>query len=476
MVKEFTAYCTENHLIQENENIVAGISGGADSMCLLFLLHRIQPKLHLNLVVVHVNHGIRPEAKQDALYVEEMCRKWDIPFFLYEVDAKDYAEQHSMSEEEAGRELRYQAFSETLEKYFQGEGKIAVAHNRNDRAETVLFHLFRGTGLRGLSGIGMTRDNIIRPILNLDREDIEAYLRKNEISYCIDATNAEDTYTRNRIRKHVLGYAQSFICKKAVSHIDEAANLMEETEHYLQKQTDKLFDKSVTTIMDEEGNTSGYLISAELIKTEEPLLVRYLLMRCISLLTNHAKDITSGHIRDIAKLFPGQVGRKISLPYSLQAIRGYEEVKIERLSHLEAAMQGQMEPIEIKKETIQKSGAIELQTKDRRIINMKLIPNNPGSRIPESEDTKWFDFDRIGEVLSLRNRKKGDYLTVGTEEVHKSLKKYMIDEKIPKEERDSKLLLTDNDHVLWLYGHRISQHYKVSSDTTRILEVHITGG
>jgi len=183
MIEKVFRYIQKYQMIKEGDTIVAGISGGADSVCLLFVLTEIRKRIPFHLAVVHVNHGIRMEAKEDAEYVRLLCAKQKIPFYLKEADVKVYAKEQGLSEEEAGRIIRYRAFKEVLLKERDNEGgKIAVAHNSNDCAETMLFNLFRGTGLKGLIGIKPVKGNIIRPILCLERKEIEEYLVKNNIN------------------------------------------------------------------------------------------------------------------------------------------------------------------------------------------------------------------------------------------------------------------------------------------------------
>ena len=210
MIEKVRKYIKQYDMLMPGDTVVAGVSGGADSLCLLFMLKEFAKEMPLQLAVVHVNHGIREEATEDAAYVKQICEELDVPFFLKEADVEGIAKSQGISTEEAGRNVRYEAFSEVLGEHFTA-GKIAVAHNANDRAETMLFHLFRGTGLTGLSGIKPVRGQIIRPLLCLSREEIEQYLVKKEIAFCIDRTNNEDTYTRNKIRHHILPFAEENI-------------------------------------------------------------------------------------------------------------------------------------------------------------------------------------------------------------------------------------------------------------------------
>ena len=168
-------YIAAHEMIEAGDCVLAGVSGGADSVCMLHLLARMRKEIPFRLAAVHVNHGLRAEAGEDALFVENLCKRWEIPFFLRKIDMQGYARAHKLSEEEAGRILRYQAFAQILREIQAGAvGKIAVAHNAEDRAETMLFHMFRGSGLRGLGSIRPVRESVIRPLLCLDRARIEA--------------------------------------------------------------------------------------------------------------------------------------------------------------------------------------------------------------------------------------------------------------------------------------------------------------
>ena len=211
-------------MLQPGDRVVAGVSGGADSVCLLFLLLEWRREFPLDIAVVHVNHGIRPEAGEDARYVEKLCGEHRIPFFLTEADVRQRSILEKCSEEEAGRRTRYEAFDKAAEEW--GATKIAVAHNSNDRSETQLFHLFRGSGIRGLASILPVRGRIIRPILCLERWEIEDFLTQQGIFYCKDATNDEDDYTRNRIRHHILPYAEQNIARGCVAHMNQTAEML----------------------------------------------------------------------------------------------------------------------------------------------------------------------------------------------------------------------------------------------------------
>ena len=194
---------TKYNLFQPNDTIVIGVSGGADSICLLDILHKISTnyEYNLNIIIAHINHGIRGEsAKRDENFVGKTAMKYGYSFFCKSENIPKFAKENKLSEEEAGRQIRYNFFRELAEE----NGKIATAHNQNDNAETLLMRFMRGTGLCGLCGIDFKRDNIIRPILNINRSDIEKYIEENKLAHIVDETNLKPIYTRNKIRLNLI--------------------------------------------------------------------------------------------------------------------------------------------------------------------------------------------------------------------------------------------------------------------------------
>ena len=471
MIKKVEQYISQYHMIDPGDRIVAGVSGGADSVCLLLLLSEYREICPFQLAVCHVNHMIRTDARKDAEFVRNLCEQKNIPFHLYEYPVEKLADQDGISTEEEGRKLRYTSFETTLKLY--GEtGKIAVAHNQNDCAETMLFHLFRGTGMTGMAGILPKRDNIIRPILCLDRQTIEAYLVQNKVSWCIDSTNGENTYTRNKIRNVILPYAEKEICRNTTQHLANAAKEAGLIRDFLEKQTQMAMQESVifteVTQQTDIPLTEGMQIETQAVIDEglflklEPLLQNYVLLEVLKKLTNGRKDITSGHIADITSLFSIKRNRRIHLPYNLEAVREYDRIIIRCRDEKKDAF---LCELQIGKKQ-------ELPNGD--IVETTFLKREETENIPEKRYTKWFDYDKIINCLMLRQRQTGDYLTVNEALQKKSLKEYMIQEKIPQSARNSTFLLADGSHILWVMGYRISTYYKVTNNTERILEVKVT--
>ena len=232
-------FIEENHLIEKNDRIVLGVSGGADSICLLHALSRIQKALEIRLFVVHINHGIRgEEARRDEDYVKKFCEKLGIRFFGYQYDIPSMAKVLKLSEEEAGRKARYEAFEKVSKEIALGEGidlnkiKIAVAHNKNDNAETILHNLSRGSGISGLKGILVKNNNIIRPLLAFSRDEIEEYLCKNNIEYMTDSTNLENEYTRNILRNEVFPVLEKKVNSNVINNIYKSSVIVSEADQY----------------------------------------------------------------------------------------------------------------------------------------------------------------------------------------------------------------------------------------------------
>ncbi len=446
---KITKYVKEFHMIEEGESVVAGVSGGADSVCLLYFLKEYQRKVPFFLYCVHVEHGIRDNANEDAQYVEELCRRWEIPFFVYHKNVPSIAKEQGLSEEEAGRVARYEAFEETLQRLQSDKGKIAVAHHKNDLAETVLFHLFRGTGLKGMSGIVPVRGNVIRPLLCVTREEIEIYLKTRKLKFQTDQTNLTDDYSRNRIRHHVLQYANTSINEKATEHIAEAAGMIALADEYFSLKADEYYASNV------REDENGICLSIPILVKEHLLIQKYVIKRCIEKIAGKSKDISEIHVDSVISLFEKMGSKQLSLPYEVLAQKEYDVLRIIKENSTGTT----------KKEYIQ-------------TISQRCIPNEKNMQIPQKKYTKWFSYDKIKDKcksqeleLTMRTRLAGDYIVIDENGHTKKLKEYMIEEKIPKQQRDQIKLLTIGSEVLWIIGYRINAAYKVTDFTKEILEV-----
>ncbi len=469
MIAKVMDYMEKYQMIKEGDTIIAGVSGGADSVCLLFVLLKLKEQFSLHLVVVHVNHGIRKEAKEDAEYVKKICREHTLPFYLVEEDVRGYAVKKGISEEEAGRKIRYRAFEDVLLKEsVSGEGKIAVAHNSNDRAETMLFNLFRGTGLRGISGIKPVNGNIIRPLLCLQRKEIEEWLLKQGIVYCHDATNEKDIYTRNRIRHHILPFAEKEVCRGAVEHMNRTADYLQETAEFIKRKTEEAKQRCCETcpVADENEMAPEMIIRLPDFEKEDAYLQGQLILACLEEISMGRRDITSTHIKNIFELMKKNGSKEITLPYGIVVFKEYNRIIFKAENGKKSS-----EKSEKQREEYRLCEEGKLWIAGLGTVEFTVFPCEKTVNIPQKTYTKWFDYDKIKKHALFRKRKPGDYLTINSQMGKKSLQDYFVNEKISKSERDSVYVLADEAHIMWVPGHRISEYYKITENTKRILQV-----
>ena len=446
------------HMIQKGDHVIAGVSGGPDSVYLLFLLLEYQKQVNFSICVVHVEHGIRgEESRQDAEFVRKLCEGKKVPFYLAAVNAEEEAKEKKISVEEAGRILRYEAFEKIRKKY---GGKIAVAHNEDDQAETILWNLARGSGLSGLCGMHLVRGKIIRPLLFTSRAKIEEWLTHNGIAWRQDGTNLEQIYTRNKIRLNILPQMRRQMNTQVSKHIAEAGKKIQKAELFLRKTAEAVKKRYVFDMGE------AIKISAEL-QTEEEIIQEYVIRNALNDVSYSLKNVTQKHIEALKGILQGADGRQTDLPGGItgKKERGFlilsqnQRIKNEKVIEEKNIWMEIMVPCCIK-------------VKNKKVECM--LEETKSQRIPEKSYTKWIDYDTIRDKLVLRNRLSGDYLVVNESGGKKKLKDYFIDQKIPKQDRDSVLLLADGSHILWVIGYRISEACKVKESTKNILKIKIT--
>lgn len=437
-------YMKKMEMAERGDGILAAVSGGADSVCLLWMLKELSENMGFHLAAFHMNHGIRgTEADRDEQYVQKMCEQMEIPFRTVRADVRKFADSQGMSEEEAGRTLRYRYLEETAAEF--ACNKIATAHHKDDDAETVLMNLFRGTGLKGLGGIRPVRKlsperTVIRPLLCMTKPEIEDYLKEREIIWCEDSTNQENRYSRNKVRNVMIPWVKDEINDRAVDHVLQTAALASEADEYFAMEAEKILGEDKTKIPN------------AVLDAQPKILKTYLIRRMIAEAAGQEKDIAARHVDAVCALTGPGGGTCADLPYGLQAVRGYEL-------------------LEIRKKGTAPAGPDLFED----LLEMRVFPWKKDLEIPKNQCTKWFDYDRIKGTLCVRTRESGDYFFY-SEEKRKLLKRYFIDEKIPEERRDTIPLLADGDHVLWIIGHRISEYYKITEKTCTVLEVTLCKG
>ncbi len=485
-MKKVQEYLKQYHMVSPGDEVLIGLSGGADSVCLFRIFQKLQQTMGFSMEVIHVEHGIRGEdSVNDAEFVENLCEEYGVPFHLFSVDVPAYAKEHHMGHEEAARVLRYQKFCEYAKSEAKAgkQVKIALAHHMDDNAETILFQMIRGSGLTGVCGMRPVRKDqdgvcYIRPLLCVERGEIEQYLQAHGQAYCTDATNADIEYSRNRIRNCILPE----LCKlndQAILHMNQTARRLMDVKEFLDQETDILSDEMIVR----QGNQVSF--SIEKLETLQPAIAQELVRRAIFLAAGKQKDITSTHVQGVMGLTDLQSGRQVHLPYGIQARREYDRVILDKLENTGDQWEQHVEAETL--EALQK----DCMTNPHGMSRMEtiILDDNRGTisfrvrqfldnkeEIPKKPYTKWLDYDMIKSGFLLRNRHSGDFFYTDSMGHRKKLKEYFINEKIPSEQRQQMILLANQSEIFWIVGGRISDTCKITGETNYILEINYNGG
>ncbi len=499
MEEEVFRKIRQEGLIEEGVLVLAGLSGGADSVCMLLLLAGYREKIGFSLCAVHVEHGIRgEESRRDAGFAEALCKKHGISCRTFYADVPGYARRCGVGLEEAARVLRHDCLAQEAVRQRAGktEGgiRIALAHHAGDLAETVLFQLVRGSGFAGLDGMRSERTYpggavLIRPLLMCTRSKIEAYLRACGQEYCEDSTNMDVAYSRNRLRHRVLPEL-TLINSRAVEHIARTAGLMGELADYFDWQSAKLLPLVCS------GEAEDCIIHRKVFLEYPPVLQRELLLRILARAAGSRRDLGAVHVEAVRELFASQNGRYLTLPYRLRAERVYDGVRIRRDEGERRLLLGVKEADKAAKRRVPgKAGeAVEFEVTQETLSHMEqgqefvvVLPDGKMymkifpfcgkmDEIPKKKYTKWLNYDKIKGRLQIRGRRPGDFLVTDDQGHTRKLREYFIGEKIPQSIRDGIWLLAEASHILWVTGGRISAGCKIEEHTGKILEVRITGG
>ena len=299
------------NLIENGDKLVFGVSGGPDSMAMLAILNEIKKdetiNLNFKIMVAHMNHMIRKEAKQEEAYVKEYCKKNKIEFYSKSIDVQKFANNNKIGLEEAGRIVRYEFFDEILER--QNAHKIAIAHNKNDKVETLIMNAMRGSGISGLKGMEGKRGKYIRPLIECERFEIEKYCEEQKLNPRIDQTNFENQYTRNKIRNIVIPYIKQEFNPNIISTLNRLAELVSEEEKYIEKQVIKAYD---SLLLEEEAKK--IVFDLKRFNAQEKVIKSRLVLYTITRLFGNSKGIEKIHIEDIIKLCHNNIGNKFLMP------------------------------------------------------------------------------------------------------------------------------------------------------------------
>lgn len=297
----------EFNLIEKNDSIVVGVSGGPDSMTLLSILLKLKEEFHLKIYVAHVNHMLRENAIKDEEYVKEFCTKNNIEIFIKKANISEIVQKGKIGLEEAGRNIRYNFFEEVLKN--TKSNKIAIAHNLNDKAETIIMNTLRGSGVSGLKGIEAKRKKYIRPLIEIERYEIEKYCIENKINPRHDESNDDNTYTRNKIRNIVIPYIKNEFNPNIIKTLNRLSEIIKEEDEYVQSETEKIFKEILLT---DEKNKIEF--DPRKFNEQEKVIQKNLILLAIKKVKGSTQGIEKVNIDDIIKLCNNNIGNKLIRP------------------------------------------------------------------------------------------------------------------------------------------------------------------
>lgn len=487
LIKKVKNTIDKNKLFDEGNHIVVGLSGGPDSVCLISILKELSNQGRLSLHAVHINHCLRgKDADEDQLYTEELCKNLGIPCHVFRHDVNALSKELKITSEEAGRQVRYQAYEKIRSEIAVSNNlpqnttniKIAVAHNMNDQAETLMMRIIRGTGTEGLSGMDYIRDDIIiRPLLDVSREEIEDYCKLKGLNPRIDLTNLEPMYTRNRLRLELLPLLEKHYNENILTSLNRLASIAQEDKAYFDEQLKKV--ESFTSF---ENNFVQCKINREKYNSLHPALGKRLVNQSLKKMGMY-QDMTAYHL-DAADEFlrNGKTGNYIEFPLGYGLRLEYDmgvlfceaedynqnpkDVPVIKNFSYRLNIGGEVQIDELKGGIIAR--IISRSQDDERNINQwgKCI----SKMFAQLDVSSLIDTGNIDKLV-IRNRKPGDYMVPLGMKGRKKLQDFFTDKKIPRADRDKVPLVCYGSEVIWVVGFRISESYKVTEESKKILQL-----
>lgn len=459
MLDKVINYIKENKIIQQDDRILVALSGGPDSVCLLHMLYRIKDKFNLKLGAIHINHMLRgEEADKDENYIIDLCEQMGIKHYVKRINIEYIAKETNVSLETAGRNERYKAFEEIKikDKY----NKIAVAHNANDQAETILMRIMRGTGLEGLTGIKPQREGgIIRPILCLNRQEIEDYCEYNGLNPRIDASNYDRHYSRNRVRLDILPYMRDNFNKDIIDTLNRMTLLLQKDNEFIEEYSKKCYNMYC------KKHNNKLEILKELFEKEMESIITRVVIIAFKEISKSYQNFEMKHIYEIVNLAFRETGKKINLTNNIICENLYGNIV---LSKNDNKYYNSCVKTEIK---LDKDNIIENIEFNNYIINFEVIENKKKEKFTKNNLIKLFNYDKIEKEILIRYRKDGDKIIPLGMSGSKKVKDIFINSKVPREERDNTPILCFDDKISWIVGYKTSQLFKIDSDTKMILKI-----
>lgn len=449
-------------MLELNDRVFVGVSGGPDSVALVHALYRLRKELGIEIYIGHLSHMLQPEfSRKSEAFVKDIARELGLPFISKEINVPEYMERRKLSPEEAAREVRYQFFTEEAGKC--NANKIATGHTKDDQAETILLRIIKGSGSRGMRGILPVRDNkFIRPLIDLRREEIEDFLKKESIGYLHDPSNTEPIYLRNKIRLELIPKLKKEYNPNIVEALTHLSHVIGEEESFLEEMARDAFEK---ILFKKEENRLEIDLSS--FQTLALSLQRRIIREGTEVF--NIRGISFKHISDILELINKKVsGKSLNLPEGLIIYKEYNRLIFtkNRESHSSLFNYHIRVPTNITIDTGVSSYSIDCRVKS---IKESVIDFHD-----KDDYTAFLDFDKAGEDLVIRNRRPGDRFHPLGLNGTKKLKKYFIDEKIPRSDRNIIPLIAKDHEILWVVGKGISEDVKLSNESKRVLIIEVS--
>jgi tRNA(Ile)-lysidine synthase len=441
MIKEkFIQSIKKHKMIEKGDAIVVAVSGGPDSIAMMHLLLSIKESFQLKLYGVHLDHVTREgQSTLDANFVRGFFDKYAIEGHFFKKDIGEYAKELNISFEEAGRLERYRLLNEVMEK--TNADKIALGQNLNDQGETLLFRLFRGTGLDGLTGIDYKRDDyIIRPILDLTRKEIERYCEEEALETRQDHTNLERVYSRNRIRLDIIPYIKEHFNNKIEKALWRTSKLLTEDQMLIDQVVNRYMEHHVSL------KKGKYIINIEAFNNEMKALKSRVIREIFYRLKGDLEGVSFKNIESILKLIEkGQTGKE-KVFYNIKCVINYKQVEF------------------------YKEDSVNTEKTDRKLL-LEVINNSEKIKLTANPLEIYVDYDKIQGEIFIRHRKPGDRFRPLGMKGSKKIKDYFIDEKIALDKRDEIPLVCDEENIIWVVGYRMSESYKITNKTQKVLHI-----
>ncbi|MGI6084415.1 MAG: tRNA lysidine(34) synthetase TilS [Acetivibrionales bacterium] len=449
----------ERNLLSRGDKIIVGVSGGADSVCLLKVLLEIKDEFDLSILAVHVNHGLRgDESFHDQSYVTELCNNWGISVKTFFVDIKALSKKLEISEEEAGREARYKLFGKVLKN--TDADYIAVAHHLDDQAETVMHNIIRGTGLDGLCGMSMKQGKIIRPLLNIPRSQIIKYLENNNINFCTDSSNKSFDYTRNRIRNVLFPEINRLFGVDPANQLFKLSTLVSDDRDFLDQETKRAFEAIVLSDSDE------LVLSATGLRNLSNAIEKRIIRLAWERINSSRKNLESVHVDQIITLCRNnRTGKKVVLKNDIEVLLSYDRLIFKKTGKKDYWPYSYY----INMEGFTKVPELQAVLEAKVITGGNLSYMGDIEQVPENSLVQFFDLDKLDGEAVVRNRLAGDKIRPYKGAGEKKLKDFFIDKKIPGEKREMIPLVARGNRIIWIVGMRTSEDYRARKDTKNVL-------